>query len=202
MGFLHFVDFVNFVSWVLDPSWDPSTLWTYLRFFYYFIYPCRVRPRCGLWFWSLVGSVHFVDLFKFVTLVESIHVVDCGLDHPWGPSTLWTYLSFLPSSGLSMLWTGVLTLGGVHRLCGFEFSTLVRSVHVVNWGLDPWWGPSTLWICICFLPLSGPSTLWTGVLTLSCVRPLYGLVWVFYPCRVRPRCGLGSWPLLGSIHWW
>ena len=31
-------------------------------------------------FVTLVGSVHFVDLFKFVTLVGSVHFVDCGLD--------------------------------------------------------------------------------------------------------------------------
>ena len=74
---------------------------------------------------------------EFFSLVGSVHVVDWGLNPPWGPFTLWIYLSFLPSSGLSTLWTGVLTLGGVHRLCGFEFSTLVGSVHVVDWGLDP-----------------------------------------------------------------
>ena len=44
-------------------------------------------------------------------------------------------------------------------LCKFE--TLVGFVHFVDWGLDPWWGPSTLWI---------------GVLTLGGVRPLCGLV--------------------------
>ena len=153
------------MSWILDPSWDPSTLWTYLFIFFYC--PCRVRPQCGLWFWSLVGSIHLVDLFQFVILVGSVHVVDCGLDHPWGPSTLWTYLSFLPMSSPSTLWTVVLTLGGVRPLCGFVyvfypcrvrprcglgswplvgsvhfmdlymFSTLVGSVHVVDCGLDP-----------------------------------------------------------------
>ena len=91
-----------------------------------------VRPLCGL-------------KFKFLTLVGSVHVVDWSLDPLWGSSTLWTYLSFLPLSGPSMLWTGVLTLGGVRPLCGLYLS---------------------------FLPLSGPSTLWTGVLTLGGVRPL------------------------------
>ena len=38
-------------------------------------------------FVTLVGSVHFVDLLKFSTLVGSIHVVDWGLDPWWGPST-------------------------------------------------------------------------------------------------------------------
>ena len=79
-----------------------------------------------------MGSVHFVDLFKFLTLVGSVHVVDWSLDPPWGPSALWNYISYLPLSGPSTLWTVVLTLGGVRSL---KFSTLVRSVHVVDWGL-------------------------------------------------------------------
>ena len=66
-----------------------------------------------------MGSVHFVDLFKFFTFVGSVHVVDYGLDLSWDPSTLWTYLSFLPLSSPSTLWTAVLTLGGVRPLCGF-----------------------------------------------------------------------------------
>ena len=107
-----------------------------------------------------------MDLFQFVTLVGSVHFVEWGLDPSWGSSTLWTYLSFLPLSGPSTLWTGVLTLGGsIHFVDLYRFFTLVGSVHVVDRGLDPWWGPSTLWIYISFLPLSGPSTLCTGVLT-------------------------------------
>ena len=137
MEFRPFVDFIHFVGWGLDPSWDPSTLNKFD--------PCWVRPRCGM-----------------------------GLDPSWGPSTLWTYLSFLPLSGPSTLRTGVLTLGGVRPLCGLF--TLVRSVHVVDWGLEPPWCLSTLWTYLSFLPLSGPSTLWTGVLTLGRVRPLYGLL--------------------------
>ena len=70
-------------------------------------------------FLTLVGSVHVVDLFKFLTLVGSVHVVDWSLDPWWGPSTLWTYLSFLPLSGLSTLWTVVLTLRGVRPFCEF-----------------------------------------------------------------------------------
>ena len=72
----------------------------------------------------------------------------------------------------------VLTLRGVRPLCGlkFKFLTLVGFVHVVDWSLDPLWGPSTLWTYLSFLPLSGPSMLWTGVLTLGGVCPLYGLV--------------------------
>ena len=49
----------------------------------------------------------------------------------------------------------------------FKFSTLVGSVHVVDWGLDPWWGPSMLW---------------TRVLTLGGVRPFCGI----FSVGVRP----------------
>ena len=56
-----------------------------------------------------------MDLFKFFTLVGSVHVVGYGLDPWWGLSTLWI----------------------------LKFSTFVGFVHVVDWGLDPWWGPST-----------------------------------------------------------
>ena len=85
-----------------------------------------------------------MDLFKF-TIVGSVHVVDYGLVPSWGPSTLWIYLSFLPLSGPSTLWTMVLTLRGARPLCGLKFFTLVGFVHVVDWGLNPSWGPSTLW---------------------------------------------------------
>ena len=85
-----------------------------------------------------------MDLFKF-TLVGSVHFVDYGLVPSWGPSTLWIYLSFLPLSGPSTLWTMVLTLRGVRPLCGLKFFTLIGFVHVVDWGLNPSWGPSTLW---------------------------------------------------------
>ena len=88
-----------------------------------------------------------MDLFKF-TIVGSVHVVDYGLVPSWGPSTLWIYLSFLPLSGPSTLWTMILTLRGVRPLCGLKFFTLVRSVHVVDYGLDPSWCPSTSWTCL------------------------------------------------------
>ena len=51
-----------------------------------------------------------------------------------------------------------------------KFASLVGSVHSVECGRDPWW-PSTLWTCII---------LWTG--------------WV------RQLCVLGSWTLVGSVH--
>ena len=113
-------------------------------------------------------------LYISLTLVGSVHFVEWGLDPSWGSSTLWTYLSFLPSSCPSTLWTMVLTLRGVRPPCGlkFNFLTLVGFIHVVDLSLDPSWGPSTLWTYISFLPLSGPSTLCTGVLTLGGVRPL------------------------------
>ena len=92
-----------------------------------------------------------------------------------------------------------------------KFLALVGSVLFVDFGLDPLWGPSTLWTRVLILrgvrprygrvgsvhfvdlgldPVWGPSRLWTRVLTLRGVRPRYGLMYVFYPCGVRPRCGL------------
>ena len=56
----------------------------------------------------------------------------CGLESVCDPS--WVH----PLCGL------VLTLGGVRTLCGLISSTLVGSVHFVDCGVDPWWGPSTL----------------------------------------------------------
>ena len=82
-------------------------------------------------------------------------------------------------------------VGSVHFVGLFKFFTLVGSVHVVDYGLDPTRGPSTLWTYLSFLPLSGLSTLWTMVLTLRGVRPRRGLK-VFDPCWVHPRCGLES----------
>ena len=54
-------------------------------------------------------------------------------------------------------------------------------------GLDPWWGPSTLWTYKSLTPLGsvhfvdrdlnpwwGPSALWIYKLDPSWVRPLYG----------------------------
>ena len=52
-----------------------------------------------------MGSVHFLDLFKFFTLVRFVHVVDWGLNPSWGPSVLWIF---------------------------FKFLTLVGSVHIVD----------------------------------------------------------------------
>ena len=43
----------------------------------------------------------------------------------------------------------------------FFFFTLIGSIHFVNYGLDPWWGPSTSWAV---------------VLTLGGIRPLCGLI--------------------------
>ena len=108
---------IHVVDYGLVPSWGPSTLWIYLSF-------------------NLVGLVH---------------VVDYGLDSSWGPSTSWTCLSFLLLSGPSTLWIGVLTLGGVRPLC--ELFILVGSVHSLDWGLDPPWGPSTFWTYLSFLTL-------------------------------------------------
>ena len=120
----------------------PSTLWT--------------------WVSTVVGSVHVVDMYKFVTLVWSVHYVDWGHDPWWRPSTLWTCISLWPCLGpsiswtcislwpwlgSSISWTGVMTLGRVRLLYG-----------LIN-----------LW------PWLGPSIMWTVVLTFGGVRPLCGL---------------------------
>ena len=42
---------------------------------------------------TLVGSVYFVDLYKFENLVWSVHFVGWDYDPWWGPSTLWTCIS-------------------------------------------------------------------------------------------------------------
>ena len=67
---------------------------------------------------TVVGSVRVVDMYKLLTW--------------FGPSTLWT----------SKL---VTLVGFVHFVDLYKFVTLVGSVHYVDWGFDPWWGPSTLW---------------------------------------------------------
>ena len=138
--------------------WDPSTLQTGILILH------GICPLCGLEsspfvgsvhfvdlfkFSTFVGSVHVVDLFKFFTLVGFVHVVDWSFDPSWDPSTLWTCLSFRPLLGSSTLWTCL------------SFFTLVESVHVVDWSFDPVWDPSTLWT-------------------------------YFYPCWVCPHCGLVS----------
>ena len=124
LEFWSFMGSVHFVDWSLHPSWDPSTLWTCLSF----------RP--------LLGSSTLWTCLSFFTLVESVHVVDWSFDPVWDPSTLWTYFYpcwVCPHCGL-VSWPFV---GSVHFLDLFEFSTLVGFVHVVDWSLDPSWGPST-----------------------------------------------------------
>ena len=88
MEFRPFVDFVNFMGWGLDPSWDPSTLNKFL---------------------TLVGSVHVVDwsldpswdpstlwTCLMTLVIGSVHIVDWSLDPSWGSSNLWTCLNFRP----------------------------------------------------------------------------------------------------------
>ena len=72
-----------------------------------------------------------MDLYKFETLVGSVHFMDWGLDPWWCPSIFVDL---------------------------YKFETLVGSVHFVDWGLDPWWGPSNLWTCISLRPWWGLST--------------------------------------------
>ena len=91
----------------------------------------RIRPLCGLIILTLVGSVHFVN---------------GGVDPWWDPSTLWTCISLTLVGSVHFVdWrklnTGcvrplcglVLTLGGIHPLCGLTSLTLVGSVHFVDW---------------------------------------------------------------------
>ena len=89
---VHFVDLYNFMNWL-----GPSIMCIGV------LNVCRVRPL----FWSyisltLVGSLHFLDLYKF--------------DPGW----------VCPLCGLICL-----TLGGIRPLCGLVSLTLVRSVHFV-----------------------------------------------------------------------
>ena len=130
---------------VVDMSFDAWSI--HLRdFFFFFFNLYRVRSLCELWSWPLVGSVHFVG---------------CGLNPWWCSSTLWTCISLWPWLGPSISWIGVMTLGGVRPFWDlYKFVTLVGSVHFVDCGLNPWWGPSTLWTCISFWPWLGLSTLW------------------------------------------
>ena len=176
MGFKPFVGSVHLNKF--DPSW--------------------VRPRRGLEFWPLLGpsmswtwvlilGLSTLGIFKFFfTLTGSVHFVNYGLD-PWWVRPLCGLVLTLrwvfPLCGLFEVfhtrWVRPLCglgswplVGSVHFADLYKFVTLVRSVHFVDWGLDPWWSPSTLWICISLWPWLGPSTLWTGVLTLGGVRPL------------------------------
>ena len=113
------------------------------------------------WSWPLVGSVHFADFVK---------VCDPGRVRP-----------------LCGLWSWPL-VESVHLVDLYNFVTLVGPVHFVDWGLDPWWSPSTLWICISLWPWSGPSTLWIGL------DPWWSLstLWI---------C-ISLWPWLGPSTLW
>ena len=123
----------------------PSTLW-----FGLIVYSCGARPFWGLKFLTLVGSVHLVDLCMSLTLVGSVQLCRlfglswvrplCGHESwpPWGPSTLWTYVSFDPC------WVRLLCgqeswspAGSVHLMGLRKFFTLVGSVHFVDMNFDP-----------------------------------------------------------------
>ena len=96
-----------------------------------------------------------------------------------GLAEVWSLLLLYPST----LWTRVSILG-LSTLGISMFFTLIGSVHFVNYGLDPWW----------VRPFCGL------VLTLGGVLLLCGLVQVWDPGGVCPLCGLGSWLLVGSVH--
>ena len=119
---VHFVDLYNFMNWL-----GPSIMCIGV------LNVGRVHP----FFWSyisltLVGSVHFLDLYKFdpgwvrplffwshisLILVGSVHFLDLyKFDPGW----------VRPLCGLISL-----TLGGIRPLCGLVSSTLVGSVRFV-----------------------------------------------------------------------
>ena len=120
---VHFVNLSNSV-----PSWGLSILWTFsnslilkgsVHFVGWILIPCGVRLLCGYEFWSLVGSLYFVDLCKFLTFVGSVHFVDMNLDSSWDPFTAWINVKVYPYK--------------VRPFCGLiMFLTLVRSVHFVD----------------------------------------------------------------------
>ena len=124
--FATLVGSVHSVECGRDPWW-PSTLWTCI-----ILWTGWVRPLYVLGFWTLVGSVLFFWSYISLTLVGSVHFLDL---YKFGPG--WVR----PLCGLISL-----TLGGIRPLCGLVSLTLVGSVHFVD-RVDPWWDPSTLWTC-------------------------------------------------------
>ena len=80
---------------------------------------------------SPTGSIHFVDLNIFRSSCGFVHF--CGVDRVFGSVYFVDYLGFLPSRGLSILWTRnfnhLVTSRplGVRPLCGLViYFTLLR----------------------------------------------------------------------------
>ena len=104
---VHFVDLYNFMNWL-----GPSIMCIGV------LNVGRVRPLCVLGFWTLVGSVLFFWSYISLTLVGSVHFLDLyKFGHGW----------VRPLCGLISL-----TLGGIRPLFGLVSLTLVGSVHFVD----------------------------------------------------------------------
>ena len=118
--------------------------------------PSRVRSFRGMWSWPLM-VIHSVDLYNFMNWlgpsIMCIGVLNVGRVRPLFFLELYKFdpcwvrplfglVQVCPWLGPSTLWT-MLTLGGIHPLCGLVSLTLVGSVHFVD-RVDPWWDPSTL----------------------------------------------------------
>ena len=121
------------------PSCGPSTLWTYVG--------CL----------TLVGSVHFVDLYRFFTLVGSVHFVDMNFIPLRGSSTVWINVKVYPYRvcpicGLIMFLTLVRSVHFVDLRKGF---TLIGSVHFVDLcRIFPLWGTSSFRTSLVVKPRS------------------------------------------------
>ena len=147
-----------------------STLWTGLT-----VAPSWVRPLCGYEYWSLMGSVHFMDLVKQLTLVGVLLV--CGRE-------FWSLVG------------SILFVDFVKQL------TLVGFVHFVDWILIPHGVRPLCGFSQTINPRGGPSSLWTWILIPYGVRPLCGLCQTVNPRGVRPLCGLNIDPSWGPSSLW
>ena len=160
--FLTLVGSVHFVDKNLYPPWSPSTLWTHVSFLtlvgsvhfvdknldplqgsstlcsYVNFLPLLGPSTLWTWIWSPVGFVHLVDLCKFFYPCWVRPLFGQESWPPWGPSTLWTYVSFDPC------WVRLLCgqeswspARSVHLVGLRKFFTLVGSVHFVDMNLIP-----------------------------------------------------------------
>ena len=105
---VHFVDLYNFMNWlgpsimcigVFNIGRDRPLFWSYISL-------------------TLVGSVHFLVLYKF--------------DPGWVRPLFWSYISLTPVGPVHFLDLYKFDFGWVHPLCGLMSLTLVGSVHFVD----------------------------------------------------------------------
>ena len=139
------------------------------------LYPRGVRPLCGYEYWSLIRSVHFVDLVKQLTLM--------GI-RPVCEHEFWSLMGSVPF------------VDSVKQL------TLVGSVHFVNWILIPHGVRPLCGFSQTINPRGGPSSLWTWILIPYGVRPLCGLCQTINPRGVRPLYGLNIDPSWDPSFLW